>query len=207
MNKKEQYEEKYRTEGLNPSPYFLKQFQYINNYYIKGNDLKILDLGGGTGEYSLLLQKIYSSVTLFDFSEEAIKKAKRNGVISTICDDFFSYDFNNLKYDVVLVKGFSLLNTDNENLFTELTNRMKTILNDDGCIVYMGQTDLSESWTKSGWYQLSKEEITNYFDEYLILPAFRYQLKFPHFFNKIITNMLSFFKKLPKSFTLVGVIK
>ncbi len=205
MDKIDLYEKKYELSGLSPSPYFKKQFQYIHKNYIKKNSLKILDLGGGTGEYSLLLQELNHNVTLFDFSKQAIRRAKSIGVLSTICDDFLSYDFNEEKYDIVFVKGFSLLNTDNQKNFLALKKQMNNILKDDGYIVYMGQTDLSGKWTDSGWFELNKEMIEDYFDEYLILPAFRYQLHLPLMINNFITKLLSLFVTLPKSFTLVGI--
>jgi len=207
MNKKNMYENKYKLSGLNPSFYFKKQFQYIEKKYIKKNNLDILDLGGGTGEYSLLLQELNYKVTLFDFSEQAIGRARNIGVLSTICDDFLSYDFNKKKYDVIFVKGFSLLNTDNQENFLRLKKQMNSILNDNGHIIYMGQTNLSGKWTKSGWFQLNKKMIDKYFDEYLILPAFRYQLYLPLKINNYITKILSFLPVLPKSFTLLGIIK
>ena len=207
MNKKELYENKYELSGLNPSPYFLKQFQYIEQKYIKQKHLKVLDLGGGTGEYSLLLQQLNYDVTLFDFSEQAIERAKNIGVESTICDDFLSYDFKGKKYDVVFVKGFSLLNTDDKSQFLSLIARMKYILSSNGSIIYMGQTDLSSKWTDSGWYQLGIKEINVYFTDFLIFPAFRYQLYFPLIFNKFLSNSLAKFKILPRSMTLVGIIK
>ena len=207
MDKKELYETKYKKEGLPVSPYFKKQFQYIQKKYIKRNNLKILDLGGGTGEFSLLLQELNNEVTLFDFSKEAAKKAKDMGVLSIICNDFLTYDFKDDKYDVVFVKGFSLLNTDDKDTFLALIERMKGLLTNDGYIVYMGQTDLSASWTESGWYQLGTDDINNYFTDSLILPAFRYQLSLPLIVNKGISSSLSLLSSLPRSMTLVGIIK
>ncbi len=207
MDKKNIYEKKYKLNGLNPSPHFKKQFQYIQKNYIKQKNLRILDLGGGTGEYSLLLQDLDYDVTLFDFSEEAIERGRSIGVVSTICDDFLSYDFYDDKYDIVFVKGFSLLNTDNETDFLSLKKQMNNILKDQGYIIYMGQTDLSGKWTDSGWFQLNKKMIEKYFDTYLILPAFRYQVYLPVFINSFITKLLIFIGVLPKSFTLVGISK
>jgi len=205
MDKKELYENKYELSGLSPSSYFKKQFQYIKNNYIKKENIEILDLGGGTGEYAFLLQELNYNVTLFDFSKQAIKRAKGIGILSTICDDFLTYDFGEKKYDIVFVKGFSLLNTDNEEEFLSLTKRMKNILKDDGYIVYWGQTDLSGKWTDSGWFQLNKEMIDNYFESYLILPDFRYQLHLPVIINKFLTKILSLSPVLPKSMTLLGI--
>jgi SAM-dependent methyltransferase len=207
MNKKELYEKKYELSGLSPSPYFSQQFNYIQKIYIQKNHLKILDLGGGTGEYSLLLQQLDHDVTLFDFSIQAIQRAKSIGVDATICDDFISYNFRDKKFDVVFVKGFSLLNTDDRSSFNAIVKKMKSILASDGCIVYMGQTDLSGQWTKGGWYQLGIDSIHHYFTDFLILPAFRYQLYFPLALNRVLSSILSRFKKLTKSITLIGIIR
>ena len=155
----------------------------------------------------MLLQELNHNVTLFDFSEQAIKRANYIGVLSTICDNFLTYDFAEKKYDIVFVKGFSLLNTDNKGKFLSLTKRMKNILKDDGYIVYWGQTDLSGKWSDSGWFELNTEMIDNYFETYLILPAFRYQLYLPLIINKFLTSILSLFPSLPKRVTLLGLSK
>jgi len=207
MDKKKLYEKKYASSLLVPSPYFQKQFQYIVKKYLIKKNPKILDLGGGTGEYSLLLQDLNYDVTLFDFSVEATIKAKNIGVYSIVCDDFLSYKFKDEKYDLIFVKGFSLLNIEDKKTFLSLIERMKLLLNPNGYIIYMGQSDLSTNWSKSGWYQLGISEIEEYFDDYLILPAFRYQVYLPLFLNKIITNILSKVRDLPKSITLLGVIR
>lgn len=207
MSKKELYDDKYERLTLTPSPYFKKQFDYIHIKYFDKKPLHILDLGGGTGEYSKLLEELDQDVTLFDFSEQAVQRAKNIGVLSVICDNFLTYDFKEKKYDAIFVKGFSLLNTDNKETFLSIKKRMRSILKPDGKIIYMGQTDLSYKWTDSGWYQLGENEIDLYFDEYLILPAFRYQTKMPLMINRSITKLLTLFSVLPKSMTLVGIIK
>ncbi len=75
--KKVFYEEKYSHVSVAPSPYFKKQFQYLldNHSKIDASRLSILDLGGGTGEYSIILQNLGHDVTLFDYSEIAIKNS------------------------------------------------------------------------------------------------------------------------------------
>lgn len=207
--KKEYYEAKYSDVILTPSPYFLKQFKYIVNGFFKPQkkEISILDLGGGTGEYSLLLQDAGYTVTLFDFSQEAIEKAKDIGVFNTICADFNTYDFDNKKYDLILAKGFSLLNTDDSDDFNTITIRSTNILKENGLFIYWGQTDLSGGWTKSGWYQLSLKDLKMNFTQSLILPAFRYQLYFPLGINLGLSKILVFFKKLPRTVSLIGIIK
>jgi ubiquinone/menaquinone biosynthesis C-methylase UbiE len=207
MDKKILYDKKYEQIHLQPSLYFPKQFKYIEKNYCKSLKSKVLDLGGGTGEYSLLLQGMSYDITLFDFSMEAIKRAKSIGVKKTICNDFLSYDFEDESFDIILVKGFSLLNTDNEHTFLAMIQQMKAILNSEGIIIYMGESNLSASWSESAWYQLGQTEIKKYFDSYLLLPAFRYQLILPLFFNQWITRVLMNFKSLPRSISLVGIIK
>lgn len=208
-NKKKYYEEKYNNEVLVPPPYFIKQFEYIIKSFHSPptKKIRILDLGGGTGEYSRLLQDAGYNVTLFDFSQEAIEKAHNIGVQKTICADFNTFKFGNEKYDIILAKGFSLLNTDKSLNFERILKRSKLLLNSEGLFIYWGQTNLSNEWTKSGWYQLSNVDLKRYFTHSLILPAFRYQLNLPLFLNLFISKTIRLFNKLPRSISLIGIAK
>jgi SAM-dependent methyltransferase len=200
------YNSKYAAQRLKVPSYLENQFRYILSMlnYDKA-DIRILDLGGGTGEYSLVLQNLGYEVTLFDFSKIAIQKSREIGIHKTICADFSTYDFNSQKYEVVFSKGFSLLNTDNELLFNINLQKMLALLVPNGACIYWSVTDFSGGWTLTGSYRPTKVELQRHFDQVVIFPAFRYGCRFPKYINQFISRALFLLPKLPKPMTVIGI--
>lgn len=193
----EHYEDKYATESLHTPPEFVGEFHYSAHnfaptYRKLGESCAILDLGGGTGEFSKKLQDMGFDVTCFDYSQTAIEKAAKLGV-KTICADFTQYSFQP-QYDLVLVRGFSCLNTDSYEVFQEGMERIKKALNPGGRILYMGHSDLSGAWTKSNWYCFSPTELTERFgpNNFVLLLKPTYQTRFPHIVNQLLTKIFCF---------------
>ena len=59
-------------------------FNYLDD--LKDNNLKVADLGGGTGDISLLIEDREHKSTLYDFSDVAIQIAQENGLEGYVCD-------------------------------------------------------------------------------------------------------------------------
>lgn len=180
------YELKYTDYNLSVPPYFKKQFCYLIKKYmpkmlLSPSNYTVLDLGGGTGEYAMQIKELGFKVTVFDFSSEACNKAVSKG-LKVINGDFHTYKFD-CQYDIVFIKGFSLLNTDNISDFKNIWGKIGTITKEGGINIFWGATDLSGQWTDSGWYYFTLKQIKNILPkcQHLILPAFRYQLIIPHF--------------------------
>lgn len=199
------YNSKYLHQNVAPSPYFKLQFLYLVKKYCKQKPKTVLDLGGGTGEYSIELQQLGYDVTLFDYSHVAINHAKQIGVHNTICNDFLSYDFHNQSYDIILAKGFSLLNTIDEKSYDSVLNKIRNLCNERGVVFYWGRTDLSNSTTKSGWVNHNYDFLISKYNHILLFPAFRWQSKLPHIINIFISRVYSVTRKL-YPFTLVGIL-
>ncbi|MBS9778877.1 MAG: class I SAM-dependent methyltransferase [Campylobacteraceae bacterium] len=206
QNKKDYYENKYVKQGLNISRYFKYQWAYLIRSFCDKKNPSILDLGGGSGEYAFEIQKINSNITLFDYSVNAIERAKAIGVKKIKCGDFLTYDFEDEKFDVVFVRGFSLLNTDDIDEFNRIIDLIKSILNKDGMILYWSQTNLKGEWTKSNWYNFSADELKLRFDMIDIYPSLRLQAFIPHSINKFISSILLRIKFFKRSFTCIGVV-
>lgn len=150
---------------------------------------KVLDLGGGTGGYSLRLQNEGLDVVLLDFSPTAVAKAAAQGVARTICADFMTHDFAGERFDVVFCKGFSPLNTDDDEEFDRVMKRIDLLLAPGGGVAYWARTDDSERWTDSGWYCPSLARITRHFERAVLLPKFHRQLSLPMWLNLAVSAL------------------
>lgn len=198
------YDAKYAQAAQGFSTAFPRQIEFLLHWTrAKGKPLRILDLGGGTGEFSLMMQHLGHEVTLFELSQVAVESARRIGVRNTMLGDFIKEPPPD-RYDVVLVKGFSPLNTDNVAEFESILASVECLLCANGVVLYWGVTDLSGEWTKSGWYCWSICAFRQFFDEVLIFPALRYQALVPLWISKVISNVVSRANALPRPLTLVA---
>lgn len=88
---------------------------------------KVLDIGCGDGRHSIALSELGHDVTAIDFSEEAIRRAKkiaqtRNVFVKFICSDILFWEPNN-KYDFILCSG--VLNSIPTQHHTEIISRLQ----------------------------------------------------------------------------------
>ena len=82
-----------------------KTIKYINKYF--NNEIKILDIGTGSGCIAITLNKLLNScdITGIDISSEALEVAKENNIINNTNVKFIESDiFSNVsdKYDVII---------------------------------------------------------------------------------------------------------
>ncbi|MBW7674733.1 peptide chain release factor N(5)-glutamine methyltransferase [Chryseobacterium chendengshani] len=82
--------------------------QNIQNLFSESKNLKILDIGTGSGIIPLVLKKYFpnSKVSSIDFSEKALEVAKKNAAfhqfdIDFIHTDYLNYNLNEM-YDVII---------------------------------------------------------------------------------------------------------
>lgn len=83
-----------------------KTYNYIKKYFNKDN-IKILDIGTGSGCIAITLNKLLNScdITGIDISSEALEVAKENSIINNTNVKFIESDiFSNVsdKYDVII---------------------------------------------------------------------------------------------------------
>jgi ubiquinone/menaquinone biosynthesis C-methylase UbiE len=100
--------------------------------------LKILDMGGGTGKYSLFLSKLGYNVTLLDISDESLniaknKLAKENININVINVSGENTPFGENEFDIIIMTGGVINYTPNP---LKLLSECKRILKNDGILYF-----------------------------------------------------------------------
>ncbi len=185
------YEARWSREDSALMPDFEGRFEFLVRGLMQGRSARtILDLGGGTGADSMALQSMGYDVTLFDFSQVAVDKAAAAGVKHTLCGDFWTHDFGADRFDVVMAKGFSPLNTDDPITFERGLERARSLLNPGGVVLFWAYSTLEERWSSSGWYELGFRRLSSHFDAVLILPWFGVQSRLPWWLNVLVTPIL-----------------
>ncbi|MCF8298913.1 MAG: class I SAM-dependent methyltransferase [Saprospiraceae bacterium] len=129
---------------------------------------KILDIGGGSGCHSILLQKKGLDISAIDISEGAVEIMKKRGIQNARHLDF--YKIENEKYDtlLLLMDSIGLVQTiDGLNSFFK---KAKQLLNPGGQII-LDSADLMHLFVdKNGSFEINLN--SNYYGEVV------YQLKY-----------------------------
>ena len=187
---REYYDSKYSRGPQGFAPAFPRQMRFLLKWMqLPSRPLRIVDLGGGTGEYSLMLQDMGNDVTLFEISEVAVDRARQLGVKKTRLGDFL-HEPPEGSFDLVFAKGFSPLNTDDPPRFASVLERMKGLLAPNGVVLYWGVTNFTGSWSSSGWFNWKAEDLGRFFDELLVMPLFRYQAVLPVSVNRGLSRVV-----------------
>jgi ubiquinone/menaquinone biosynthesis C-methylase UbiE len=100
--------------------------------------MKILDLGGGTGKYSLFLSKLGYNVTLLDISNKSLniakdKFVKENININVINASGENTPFNENEFDIIIMIGGVINYTPNP---LKLLSECKRILKEEGILYF-----------------------------------------------------------------------
>lgn len=122
------YREFFREMGIEYEDYAFtknteKEVEWMIKEYLKNPEMKILDVGCGTGRHAIsLATKGYRNITGIDLSPSMIKAAKKVAKRKNVRVDFRVCDARELsfenKFDAVLCLcegAFGLLENDNEN--------------------------------------------------------------------------------------------
>jgi len=198
------YDAKYTRGAHGIGPMFPYQFRFLSRWAgCGGRVLRILDLGGGTGEYSLALQRMGHDVTLFELSAVALDHACRLGVKKIIHGRFPAQRPTQL-FDLVLVRGFSPLNTDDVQAFGQMLGSIEALLVSGGIVLYWSTTDLTGRWTPSGWFYWKPATLRPLFDGVLVFPALRYQALLPVCISGAVSRLVCSLDHLPRALTLAA---
>ena len=102
------------------------------------NKLELLDLGGGTGKFSIILSKMGYNVTLVDISERSLEIAKSNFLkeklsIKTINASGEKLPIDNDTFDIIVMIGCVISYTPNPE---KLLQECKRILKKNGILIF-----------------------------------------------------------------------
>jgi len=147
-----------------------KHFGLMDAIFIKSivrryrlRDLKLLDVGCGTGWYSYLFHSQGVNVYGIDLSETAIRKAKERGMPkSFLVGDGFFLPFSQDRFDAIFLSGFSPFNDLDLSNLTELGHSLLSLLKPDGILFFHKTTNLSGN--KDSRMNHSINAYTHYFD-------------------------------------------
>jgi SAM-dependent methyltransferase len=200
------YDGKYERSEIAASTHFPAQFQFCLRLAGVQAARTVLDIGGGTGAHSLALQQMGMDVTLLDFSQVAIEKARASGVRRAIHGDFFGDTLGGEQFDVVLARSFSALNIDNLDEFADVVQRIKKCVANGGVVIYWAWTDLSRQWSSLGTFNHHPKFIVPLFDRVLLVPAFRALAHLPLAVAVVANNILCISPTpLPMRVAIIGV--
>lgn len=127
----ENYGKKYDKECFTQGT--VGEGDFIEKEINYNKDLKLIDIGCGTGRHSIELTKRGYSITGIDLSEPLLKRAREKAKQNNLHVDFLQSDARNLpfenRFDVAIMLcegGFSLMETDEMN-FEILKNVSKSL--------------------------------------------------------------------------------
>lgn len=135
----ENYGQKYDNESFTKGT--IGECDFIEKELDFNKELKIIDIGCGTGRHSIELSKRGYSMTGIDLSESLLQKAREKAKQSGLQINFLKHDARNLpfekQFDVAIMLcegGFPLMETDEmnfeilKNVFQSLKGKSKFIL-------------------------------------------------------------------------------
>ncbi|NQU54395.1 MAG: class I SAM-dependent methyltransferase [Bacteroidetes bacterium] len=129
------YDKEVFTQGT------LQEVDFIENEINFNTDIRILDVGCGTGRHSVELAKRGYKVTGFDLSKDQLNGARQKAKGANVDVEFLQLDARNFqldeKFDLAIMLcegGFPLMDTDEEN-FAILKN-VTSALNSGGKFIF-----------------------------------------------------------------------
>jgi ubiquinone/menaquinone biosynthesis C-methylase UbiE len=117
---------------------YITQENLMKELPIPSEKLKILDLGGGTGKYSLFLSKLGYTVTLLDISDKSLNIAKNKFIKENININIINAfgentPFNKNEFDIIIMTGGVINYTPNP---LKLLSECKRIIKNDGILYF-----------------------------------------------------------------------
>lgn len=119
----------YRTGESNQRPWYSRAKNMIPS---GSKEQKILELGGGLGEFSRILKDSgFQDITFADGSSECVQKAKSAGLAATLCNFNEKLPFADNSFDGI----FALEVIEHIELAENLLEEINRVLKDDGWLI------------------------------------------------------------------------
>ncbi|MGB9928800.1 MAG: class I SAM-dependent methyltransferase [Methanosarcina sp.] len=199
--------------------YYPEDEYFINKIlkHLKNTNAKVLDVGCGIGHYSFLIERFGVKVTAFDYDKGLIEKANEekkrlnSNVEFLIADGRYPEKYFIDKFDLIFMSGFSLFGI---NLDKVIMEKYLSLLNKNGRLVFVHNTNLTGTIRKTHWKNHKVEELRGFFtslncniyeiyfyDRHIIVKLL-HSLAFNNFSTKIHV-LISKITKLPCSLVFV----
>jgi ubiquinone/menaquinone biosynthesis C-methylase UbiE len=129
-------------EATNDFPHKIVEYINMQNLAVElpppNGNLTLLDVGGGTGKYSLMFSKLGYNVTLVDISDESLKIAENkfkqeNMKVSIIDASGENIPLGNESFDIIIMLGGVINYTPDPK---KLLKECKRVLHDDGILYF-----------------------------------------------------------------------
>ncbi len=152
---------------------------WFNQGFVKGN---ILDIGCGTGNYSIWFAKNGCNVTGIDFSSNAIEIAKKKAKgmkIEFVCDSIMNWKTDK-KFDFIL--EYSMFHHVNENDREDHAKKISSLLNKNGLfgmVCYSDKDpDVEGNYFRIGKFgnkifHATRQDIEKIFSKYFVLIEYK----------------------------------
>lgn len=143
--------------------YFIKQVLKFS----ENKNVKVLDVGCGTGHYSFLFDKYGANVTAFDNDKTLIKKANEkkreigSNVEFLIADGRYPEKYLADKFGIIFLSGFALFGI---NLNRKLMEKYLLLLEKNGKLVFVHNSNLTGGIRKTSWRNHTIEELKSFFE-------------------------------------------
>lgn len=158
INHYNNYDEDTRFDCKCKNVEFLTTMKYIENFAQKG--CKILEVGAGTGKYSIALAKMGYDVTAVDLTERNINILKENskGItnLKSFVGDALSLPFDDNEFDIVLNFGPMYHLYTKENKAQAISETIR-VCKEDGICMFAYLTHASIVWG----YGVRKNKFSN----------------------------------------------
>lgn len=128
----------------------------------------VLDVGCGTGHHSFMFEKYGAKVIAFDYDKSKINKANENkaernsNVQFLIADGRYPEKYFTEKFDIVFMAGFSMFAI---NLDKEIMRKYLSMLNEDGRLVMIHNSNLTGLVRNTDWKNHKREDVRSFFEE------------------------------------------
>lgn len=145
---------------------------------------RMLDAGGGTGWTSIYFSPLVSEITLFDYAEDTVEKAKKNteyfGNIEVCCDDILEMKNIKKKFNKIVI-GSTLQYMENEEQVIKVFKNIYNVLENSGRAMFTHNPDLEkkqkhiQSYSRLDWEEerlknaLQVEEERYWFDRDVLI--------------------------------------
>lgn len=100
--------------------------------FLNKSDIRLLDLGCGTGRTTNALEPFVQHITAVDKQREFLEHCKKSEKIKTICSEVETY-FDDEKYNIIII--FGVMNYVNEKESGIIYRNCKKMLSKDGILI------------------------------------------------------------------------